>query len=206
MAAKHDALGVHRVTPFEFAFALFSLVLGLAITCILEGFASALRDRRRARLGFLTPILGMVVIADLISFWWGAWSDRADVPVNLASLLFAALLASVYYVAASLVFPKGADATDEHDEWYFDHKLWVAGGIALANALFSLGELLVFGYVPGRPIFQALYIATALGLAVARAKWLNLLLLGLLVAFLAGTATARSAIRPTRRSRRRRLA
>ena len=169
------------MSPFEVAFGLFSLVLGLAITSILEGLAHAIRARNGVRLGYLTPLLGVVIVLDLISFWWAAWTDREEILVNFITLIAAASIASTYYVSASLVFPKSDTAAADYDQWFLTHKQWVAGGIGLANALFSAGELLTFGYVPGLPWMQAIYIGLAAGLAITRIKWLSL---GLMLAML----------------------
>src|SRR5688572_6495964 len=100
------------MTPFEFVFGLFALVLGLALTEVLGGFVRVLKARSvRAdeelpiRIGWQTPLLGLVVALDLISFWLGAWEDREGIPIDFAPLVFCALIAGIYYAAASLVFP-----------------------------------------------------------------------------------------------------
>lgn len=163
---------------FEFAFTLFVLVLGLALTEVLGGFVRVLKARSvRAdedvaiRIGWQTPLLGLIVALDLISFWLGAWEDRAAIPIDFAPLVFSALLAGIYYAAASLVFPDEPRKWPDLDDWFARHKGQVALGIFAANLLFSFGEVLLYGTwsnsLPGR-VFQVVYVGLALALVFAR--------------------------------------
>ena len=176
------------MSPFEFAFGLFSLVLGLAITSVLEGLSGAIRARGKIRLGYLTPLLAVVIVLDLISFWWAAWTDRSDIWVNFITLIGAAVIASIYFVSASLVFPKSEAEDPNYDHWFFAHKQWVAGGIGLAYALLTCGETLSLGYVPGVPLAQALYIAAAAVLAITRGWWLSVVLMAVMLGVLFNAA------------------
>ena len=101
------------MTKFEFAFTLFGLVLGLALAEVLGGFVRVLKARSAGpsstvgiRIGWQTPLLGLVVTLDLISFWLGAWQDQKVIPIDFLPLVFCALVAGIYYAAASLVFPR----------------------------------------------------------------------------------------------------
>ena len=142
------------MTEFEFAFTLFGLVLGLAMTEVLGGFVRVLKARSvRAdedvaiRIGWQTPLLGLVVTLDLISFWLGAWENRQSIPIDFAPLVFAAVVAGVYYAAASLVFPDNPGSWPDLDDWFERHKGQVALGIFAANVLFSFGEVRILPFM-----------------------------------------------------------
>ena len=64
------------------------------------------RARQHIRLGWLTPLTGLLLMTDLVSFWSNAWEMRSVIPAGFGALVFAAAIASVYYLAASLVFPR----------------------------------------------------------------------------------------------------
>lgn len=67
------------MTAFELIFSLFSLLIGLAIAEVLGGFARSVRARRSTRpvrIGWLTPLLGLFVILDLLTFWTIAYAAR----------------------------------------------------------------------------------------------------------------------------------
>lgn len=108
------------MTAFEFIFPLFGLLLGLSYAEMLAGLARALKSHGRIRIGWLTPLLGLLVLINLTMFWFGAWQFRnAAVPTS-GSLLLTLLIGGIYFLAASLVFPDREDTVvtdlDEHFE------------------------------------------------------------------------------------------
>ena len=111
------------MSPFEFIFALFGLLLGLSIVEVLGGLARAIEARLRPdavlRIGWLTPLLGIFVLLDLLSFWQAAWATRDAVSVSGHSLMAVTAFASAYYLAAHLVFPREPAKHEELDSHYF---------------------------------------------------------------------------------------
>lgn len=111
------------MSPFEFIFALFGLLLGLSIVEVLGGLARAIEARVRPgatlRIGWLTPLLGIFVLLDLLSFWQAAWVTRDVITVSGHSLMAVTVFASAYYLAAHLVFPREPSEHGELDSHYF---------------------------------------------------------------------------------------
>jgi hypothetical protein len=64
------------MTAFEFVFPLFGLLVGLTYTEMLSGLARALKSSRHVRIGWLVPLLGVLVLINLTMFWYGAWQMR----------------------------------------------------------------------------------------------------------------------------------
>jgi hypothetical protein len=121
------------VGQFDFVFTLFGLLLGLSLAEVLGGFGKALKARKRVRIGLLTPLLGTVVMFDLVSFWTIAWNMRASIPVNYLTLLGALLLTGAYYLAATLVFPDDPDDTPDFDTHFWANRRAVLGAVFLLN-------------------------------------------------------------------------
>jgi hypothetical protein len=179
------------MTSFEFAFSLFGLVLGLALAEVLGGFVRVLKARTASassnvaiRIGWQTPLLGLLVTLDLISFWLGAWEDREIVPIDFAPLVFVCAVAGIYYAAASLIFPDDPERWPNLDDWFERHKSQVAAGILIANLCFSLGEVMLTGTysnsVPGR-VSQLIYLSLAGALIVTKRKAHSLVVIGLML-------------------------
>jgi hypothetical protein len=106
------------------------LILGLAVTEVLSGLVRTLRAHDLRSIGWLTPLLGLVVICDLTSFWGGIWGFRNDMP-NLHQAMGAGVVATgLYYVAASLVFPSANVDLDEH---YFRYKRKILALVVVVN-------------------------------------------------------------------------
>ena len=73
----------------------------------------------RFSIGWLTPLLAVFVILDLLSFWMFAWSMQGLVSVNPATLLGVVGFASAYDLAARLVFPSDPERFRDLDTHYF---------------------------------------------------------------------------------------
>jgi hypothetical protein len=119
------------MTDFEFTFALFGLLLGLSLAEVLSGVARAIEARLRLgaelRIGWLTPLLGAFVFLDLLSFWQAAWVTRDVIAVSGTTLLAVSVFAGAYYLAASLVFPRGISAAADLDDHFFRIRRVVIG-------------------------------------------------------------------------------
>ena len=114
------------MTEFEFIFALYALALGLSLVEELSGLGRTLEMRfasdaggEKFTIGWLTPLLAVFVILDLLSFWMFSWSVQNFVAVNPATLLAVVAFASAYYLAARLVFPSDPNRFSNLDTHYF---------------------------------------------------------------------------------------
>ena len=174
------------MSAFELVFSLFGLLLGLAIAEVLGGFGRAVKARARLRIGWLTPLLGVIVMLDLISFWTIAWSLREVIPFNALSLMLLLVYTGVYYLAANLVFPEDPDRCPDFDGHYWANKALVLGAVFLLNLPNFVAEWIALGErLHNQVVNLATYTAFMLLVAtatLARGRRLNLVLLGLIVA------------------------
>lgn len=124
------------------------MLLGLSIVEILGGLARTIEVRLRPgtpiRIGWLTPLLGIFVLLDLLSFWQAAWFSREVIVVDSHTLLAVTFFTSIYYLAAHLVFPRAPEEHSELDSHYFRVKPIVLGAMLL---LFVI-QLLFYASVP----------------------------------------------------------
>ncbi|WP_439566786.1 hypothetical protein [Sphingopyxis sp.] len=114
------------MSDFEFIFALYSLLLGLSMVELLGGLGRALEVRFAAQaergafaIGWLTPLLAVFVMLDLLSFWSAAWTARGSLTVSNTVLMAVAAFAAVYFLAARLVFPSHPEGFANLDVHYF---------------------------------------------------------------------------------------
>jgi hypothetical protein len=123
------------VSHFEFIFSLVGLLLGLSLAEVLGGAVRTLKARWAVRVGVLTPLLGLFVMLNLVSFWMGAWNAQELIPVSYPALLIDLAVTSLYYVGASLTFPSSPADWPDFDEYYFAHRRQVLGSVWLCNLL-----------------------------------------------------------------------
>jgi hypothetical protein len=169
------------MSSFEFVFSLFGLVLGLSLTEVLTGFARTVQARGKVRIGWLTPLLGLVLMIDLVSFWTGAWREREALRVALDPMLFATLIAGIYYVASRLVFPEDFEAWPDLDAYFMAHKRMVVGAVLACNLLLLAGIYMLHGaqaVSAGRMAANAIVVAVTVALIFTRGRRLSIALLG----------------------------
>ena len=128
---------------FSFVFSLFGLLMGLALAEVIGGFGKALELRHKIRIGYLSPLLGLLIAFDLTSFWMVSWQDRAAIPVNFLSLAGGLVIFGTYYLIAQLAFPEDLDKWPDLDVYYFEHRKWLIGAIYILNMLAMVGEALI---------------------------------------------------------------
>lgn len=134
------------MSPFELVFAVYGLLLGLAIAEVLGGFARALKLKRGTkpiRIGWLTPLLGIVVMLDLTSFWLLAFEARAQISADYLTLICVLAMVGIYYMAASLIFPDEPEEWPDFDHWYDKQNRMVIGGLLTANIASWIGLIVL---------------------------------------------------------------
>ncbi|QTN18498.1 hypothetical protein HZ989_09450 [Brevundimonas sp. AJA228-03] len=161
------------MSAFEFFFSFYGLLLGLSVAAIATGLALAIQNRRTMRIGYLTPLLATFVALDIASFWDFAWTVLRDAPFSYGLLVMGLIVALVYFVAASLVFPYAATEGQSLDDHFWANKrtvlllTTVANTLALCLALpFVLaapdGAVLAFGYGFNLLLYVLLILPAAL--------------------------------------------
>lgn len=132
------------MSPFELVFAVYGLLLGLSIAEVLGGFSRTLKLKRGAkpvRVGWLTPLLGILVVLDLTTFWLIAWEARDQISANYLTLLGVLAIVGTYYLAATLIFPDDPAEWPDFDEWYDRQNRMVIGGLLAANVGSWIGQI-----------------------------------------------------------------
>lgn len=166
------------MTVFEMVFNLVGLVLGLALVAVLGGLAATIKARPLRGITWLTPLLGMWVILDVSAFWGIAWEVRDLMTLVWPSLLIGVVLASLYYLAAALVFPDDLESSSDLDAHYWATKRQVIALVFCCDvAVLLLVQLL--GRNPSMWVvaLNAVYFTTMGAAFLARGRTANLVLL-----------------------------
>lgn len=174
------------MSQFEFVFSLFGLLLGLSLAEVLNGFGKAVKARARLRIGWLTPLLGVLVMLDLISFWITAWSMRDILPVTYFTLMILLAFTGAYYVAANLVFPEEPDRCPDFDVHYWVNKKLVLAAMFALNLPNYVADWTWRGDASfGRPVSLAImtmFMLLVMTAAFAKGHRTNVILLCLIIA------------------------
>ena len=128
---------------FSFVFSLYGLLMGLALAETIGGFGKALELRHKIRIGWLSPLIALLITFDITSLWLIAWQNRSAVPINFISLAAGLVIFGIYYLIAQLAFPDDIERWPDLDTYYFKHRRWLMGGMYLCNLLAMAGLYLV---------------------------------------------------------------
>lgn len=173
------------MTNFEFVFSLFGLLLGLALSQLLGGFGRALQSRHKIRIGWLTPMLGLIVALDVTSFWLVAWEVRDALTPHFFVLICCFAVTGLYYLVARITFPDDHDEWPDYDAYFFRHKRMVLGGVLACNLLARAGQMLLGFDLFGQHVMvvvMAIFVPLVIAAIVARGRLWNTVALGLLLA------------------------
>ena len=173
------------MTIFEMVFNLVGLVLGLALVAVLGGLAETMKSRPVQKIGWLTPLLGAWVVLDVSAFWGIAWEVRDLLTVLWPSLLVGVVLASLYYLAAALIFPDDVKNHPDLDSHYWATKRQIIGLVLFCDAAVLLSVQLL-GRTPSvwALWINAVYFAAMIAVFFARGRTANLVLLVLLISIM----------------------
>ena len=172
------------MSEFEFLFPLFALLVGLSIAEMLSGLAHALKSKRDVRVGWLTPLLGTLIIANLGMFWNGSWAIRDQVDVTSTTTLLLLIVGGAYFLAASMVFPSPGSEVRNLDDHFMEHRTVPLLAIAACNAIYFVRIAMLahdrihMWWWSGNAMFLALLLVAAF----ASSRRIVLASLGVLIA------------------------
>ncbi|MGJ7040344.1 hypothetical protein J2Y63_003607 [Shinella sp. BE166] len=119
---------------FAFMFGFYGLLLGLAVAEVASGFSRAYDERQTRGMGIVAPLFGILLLLDLITFWMNAWAYRELAEVNYMLAYVVALVALLYYFAATQVFPKATEK-DTLDNHIMEHRHVVVFCVLASNLI-----------------------------------------------------------------------
>lgn len=159
------------MSAFEFLFSFYGLLLGLALTEVVAGVSRAINARSTRPIGWLTPLLAVVLVLDLMTFWATAWRDLREITFSASLLLSAGVAPMIYYFAAKQSFPEPESEVASLDEHFFRHRLWVLGGVIVANQLSYLPTITEPETLRSM-LNNSAYVLPLVAAAVLRVRWM----------------------------------
>jgi zinc transporter ZupT len=107
-----------RVDAFSYLSVLISIVIGLAITQILQGYRTLLISRRRVRFFGPTLAWGGLLLLIAVQSWWAMFGMRQHARWTFVEFAILLLQTILLYLLAALVIP---DVGCEQDVDLKDH-------------------------------------------------------------------------------------
>jgi hypothetical protein len=162
--------------PFSYLTVLVSIILGLAIQQVLQGYRALILSRRRIRFYAPPLIWSVLLLAMVTQHWWSSFAlaDRSE----WSFALFATILVqtALIYMMTAIVLPDipADEPIDLRDHYYREAPSFF--GIAIAAILWSLfREYMLEGGLPEplNLVFHGIFLGLAAIAATARHRRLH---------------------------------
>jgi hypothetical protein len=134
---------------FTYLSVLLSIVLGLAMTQILQGFRGLVLTRSTIRMYWPCVLWAVLLLVIDVQSWWAMYTLRSH--EGWTFLAFAVVLVQtiVLYMLAGLVFP---DIDNDHAvdlrAHYYDHARWFFLFTVSAGVVSIAKDLVIYGALP----------------------------------------------------------
>ena len=164
---------------FEFLSVLFSVILGLALTQILQGFRALMLARSRVKLYWPAIIWAALLILIVAQAWWGMFVMRAFREWTFAMYAVVVLQITLMYLAAGMVLPDvPPEGPVDMRKAYFEHARWFFGLMALTVAVTMLREIVTFGSISisANTYYLGAFFLLAVIAAITRWRWFHAVL------------------------------
>ena len=125
---------------FGFFFSFYGLILGLAITELLSGLGGMVRAHALKKLEAQTALLALLVFVAICTTWIDAWDELKSVDLVIADLWAPLLLATCYYLAADVVFPREREQYAHLRTYFAARKRFVIGLVWVAVLLETFAD------------------------------------------------------------------
>ena len=134
-------------------------------------------------------MLAAFVALDIATFWDAAWTNFSTAPYSYGLLIAGLVVAMIYFVATSLIFPEPEDEAPNLDSHFWANKRAVMLLLILANLMMLAGAVwmnltksngmeVAISY--GFNLF--IYLALVIPAALTRRAWVFALTVGLHIA------------------------
>ncbi|MDF7777411.1 hypothetical protein P1X14_19295 [Sphingomonas sp. AOB5] len=115
--------------------AFYGVLLGLGVAELLNGFANLLREKNPPKLGWVIPLLGLLILTEMIANFADAWSNFRTLEVGLVEFVPPALIGILYYVAAVTLMPRELNDWTSLTDYFYRRRRWIVGSLICANLL-----------------------------------------------------------------------
>lgn len=155
------------MSAFDYLSVLISIILGLAITQILQGFRDLMQARSRLTLYWPSVLWAILLLVICVQEWWAMFSWR-DHP-SWTFVGFSMMLAQVVgtYLIAALVLPdvSGDEPLDLRAYYYANHRWFFTLGVLTVVASIAKDRVLT-GAWPRPPLNLAMELVLIVIFAV----------------------------------------
>ena len=173
---------------FSYLSVLLSIVIGLAITQVLQGLRALMLARGSARLYAPSLIWAAMMLMIATQMWWASFGlqDQREWTFGIFGLIL--LQFGLFYLASGLVLPDLDPARIDLERDYFRNRGWFFGLLAAAAVASVLKDVALEGELPEAPnlAFHIVLLASCAGAILSANRFYHALLAPVSLALFVG--------------------
>ena len=150
---------------------LISIILGLAITQLLQGFRGIVLERSRVRVYWVPIAWAAIVLVVSVQSWWAMFGLRGVREWTFPAFAVVLLQVIATYMQAAFVLPDfSGDAPVDLHAHYDDHMRWFFGAVILTLLASLAKDVVLSGHLPvgANLVFHVALILASLAASVIR--------------------------------------
>lgn len=109
---------------------VISIIVGLCITTLLNGFARFVQHPRRAKVSLLHLGWAASLLLWIIHFWWWEYRLTLVEQWTFATYFFVILYAILFYFLCTLLFPSDLMDYSGYEDYFISRRKWFFGFLA----------------------------------------------------------------------------
>ena len=167
------------MSVFDYLSVLFSVIMGLALTQILQGYRALMLARSRVKVYWPALIWSALVVLMVAGAWWGMFAMRTFSTWTFAMYAAVVVQITFIYLVAGLAIPDiPVEGPVDMRAMYFAHKGWFFGLIAVTVVATYLKDYITTGHLSSMANagFLGFFCALAVIAAVIKWRWFHWLL------------------------------
>jgi hypothetical protein len=169
------------MTPFQFYFSFFTLVIGLAVSAVARGFGTLWQSRRRTRVGYQTPLLAAFLLLDISRFWVALWSRQEIASLGALALASVLCVTLPYVFVTTIMFPANPEEWESLDEYYLEHARPIYLSLLVSKSFAYLFDALLFGWTPSWGVLPSILMILAPFLLLTWSRNMSVHRIGLMI-------------------------
>jgi hypothetical protein len=162
---------------FSYLSVLISIILGLGITEVLQGFRGLMHARSRTVVYWPVIAWGILIIVVSVQGWWSMFGYREITDWTFLQFSVVLLQTIAIYLLASLALPepKRDDEVIDQRKHYYESRKWFFGLLLSLIVISILKSLVVESKLPGRAdlAFHAFFAVISASGMVIRTPWFH---------------------------------
>ena len=112
---------------FEYVIVLISIVIGLALTHLMQGIAGVIQHPNRTRIWWVHLVWVAYMFLSIIFWWWWEFQLQHIQAWTFPTYLFVIFYAFYLYLVSAVLFPGNPEGFDSYKDYFLARRRWFFG-------------------------------------------------------------------------------